>query len=89
MPTRLTASVHVASSGQESETPVRIVSAGMGATRPALLMLAPAEAAVWLMLFSSIPQGRPPTLSKALKNPKLNNMAVIDMLKPQPIFRPV
>ena len=79
----------MAKSGHERDAPVRIVSAGIGATNPALLMFAPADAAVWLMLFSSIPQGRPPTRSKALKKPKLNNIAVIDMLKPQPIFRPV
>ena len=55
MPTSETASVHAARRDQPSCSPVRMVSAGIGATRPAELMLAPADAAVWLMLFSSIP----------------------------------
>ncbi len=55
MPTSETAKVQAARSDQPSCSPVRMVSAGIGATRPAEEMDAPEDAAVWLMLFSSIP----------------------------------
>ena len=66
-----------------------IVQAGMGATRPAELMAAPALAAVWLMLFSPMPNGRTrKALDAAAQNPKAMRAAVMDMFMPQPIFRP-
>ena len=58
MPTRLTAKTHSASAPQPNCWPVIMVSAGMGATRPADEIEAPEEAAVWLMLFSNMPQLR-------------------------------
>ena len=52
IPTRHTENVHAASGTQSSTWPVIIVSAGIGATRPADEIAAPDEAAVCEMLVS-------------------------------------
>ena len=77
--------------GQSSVTPVRMANAGIGATSPAEMIEAALEAAVWLMLFSSSPQGgtRSPRVRRAApQKPMLSRAAAIDILNDQPIFSP-
>jgi hypothetical protein len=81
---------HAASCGQARVCPVIIVQAGIAETRPADEMAPPALAAVWFRLFSSLPKrawGRPVVTTDQKPHPR--SAAVIDMLKPHPIRRPL
>ena len=91
MPTRQTTKIHDVSMNQVNCVPSSMVSAGIVLTSPALLTAAAAEHEAWLMLFSRSVRGRtrpPDTRAMACQNAKANRMPVIDMPRPQPIFRP-
>ena len=88
-PRKLTANTHAVSIGHGRLPPVMIASAGIGATSPLEAMAAAADAAVWLMLLSSMTQGASPkSRATGVQNAKASSSAVIDMLKVQPILSP-
>ncbi len=88
-PRKLTANTQTASVVHGRLAPVIMASAGIGATKPLDTIAAAEEAAVWLMLLSSIAQaGRPNQRDAGVQNAKDNSSAVIDMLNDQPILRP-
>ncbi|MGB3022917.1 MAG: hypothetical protein WBB50_12425 [Methyloceanibacter sp.] len=88
-PRKLTANTQATSVGQGRLPPVIIARAGIGATNPLETMEAAEDAAVWLILLSSMPQGASPN-SRATgpQKAKDNSSAVIDILNDQPILRP-
>jgi hypothetical protein len=90
IPRRLTTSSQIASTANESVCPVSKANAGIGAARPADMIEAEADAAVWFMLFSRSPQaGVAPNRSAAAQNANPIRPAATDMLNVHPILRPL
>ncbi len=65
-----------------------MVSAGMGATRPADDTAAAAEAEVWFRLHSRMVNCRAPATWSPFHSAKPSSAAVTLMFMPQPIFSP-
>ena len=88
-PRKLTANTQAATSAHGRLPPVRIASAGIGATSPPETMDDAAEAPVCVMLLSSIcHRASPRACATGIQNAKASRSDVIDMLNDQPILSP-